>query len=352
MLFQHCQMPHRYCGAAVCLLLAILSPGCLSLSTPEHVVEHRSRIKTDLNVEVDISSASSFTGDVGTVLAEIERAVAPLPPRYREKLGTIKVVDGMFFDYLLMAPFVGAFTTNDGTVYIRNANIGRFLQMVFIFQNNDTLIHELMHSVHFREMHDWQTTGEPSVEFAVFLKAWEYQYFGDVTGDGEIDDRDMAHVAAHPAEFDANGDGRIDHLDVEELVGNPYVSGNWISLKGAVVMAGMSLNMLAPRPSGFASSYAKTFVWEDAAETYRYLWGLRLVPALYSLDSTPEAREAAWERFNKLRKKDPLLARKVMLIVRYIAQHEEPHRLASAWTTYLAHQRGEGNVRVAVSKNE
>jgi len=342
--------PPRRRGAFVCLILAILAPGCLSLTRPDYVIKHRDAIKNDLNVNVDISDASSFTGNVDTVLKEIQRAVEPLPPRYRAKLGTIKVVDGMFFDYFLMAPFVGAFTASDGTVYVRNANVTRFLQNALIFHGSGTLVHELMHSVHFREMNDWQKTGKPSAEFAEFLKAWEYQYFGDVTGDNEIDDRDMAYIAGHPETFDINNDGKIDHLDVEEAAGAPYVQGRWLSLKGVGVLAGMSLNFLAPRPKGFASAYAKTYVWEDAAETNRYLWELGLVPALYSLDAPPQAREDAWAAFNKLRKKDPLLARKVFLVVRYVAVHEEPMKLTSAWTTYLAYQRGEGSVRVATVK--
>jgi len=334
-------------GKAAGCLLAVLAQGCLSLTTPEYVLRHRDQIQEQLKVNVDISDASSFTGDVGKVLADIEKLLAPLPEDYRKKIARIKVVDGFLAQYTLRAPFVGGFTRNDGTVFVRNANITKFLQGIFLFPRNDALIHEILHSVHFWEMRRWHATGQPSPEFAQFVKGWECQYFGDVNSDGEVDDRDVAHIERHVASFDFNRDGVISSADVELAVGKPYVQGRWASLRGVEVLLWMGFQWLAPRPAGFATPYAKTYVWEDAAETKRYLWRLGLVPALYSNDVDEKDADRAWKKFRRLKRKDPLLARKVFLVVRYIAAHEKPDRLSSVWTRYVAQQSGKTAVASA-----
>jgi len=319
-------------------LLAVLLQGCLSFTTPEYVLRHRDRIQEQLKVNVDISDASSFTGDVDKALTDIEKQLAPLPEEYRKKIGKIKVVDGFFAHYTLMAPFVGGLTTNDGTVYVRNAGITKFLQTVFLFPRNDILVHEILHSVHFREMRQWHVTGRPSPEFEQFVKAWEYQYFGDANKDGELDDRDIAYINSHVPAFDASRDGTINSDDIELAIGSPYVQGRWASVRGVEVLLRMGLQWLVPRPRGFATAYARTYVWEDAAETKRYLWRLGLVPALYSNNVDQKDAQRAWKKFRRLQSKDPLLARKVFLVMRYIAAHERPARLSSAWTRYLKRQ--------------
>jgi hypothetical protein len=334
--------------AAAGCLLALLLQGCLTFTTPQHVLKHQQRIQQQLRVEVDISDASNFTGNVDSVLTEIERELSPLPANYRRKIGKIKVVDGFFAEYTLMAPFVGGYTSNDGTIFMRNADATRFLQKVFLFPKNDALIHEALHSVHFHEMKQWRANGKPSPEFGEFINAWECQYLGDVNGDGELDDRDMAYVYSHPEKFDVNHDGIIDSTDVEKLRGRPYVQGRWASLRGMQVLMWMSLQWLAPRPNGFATPYAKTYVWEDAAETKRYLWSLGLVPALYSSQTGSAAGKKAWNNYLRLKKKDPLLARKAFLVVRYIASHEDPARLSTAWTRYLSDHQPE--TRIASGK--
>jgi hypothetical protein len=100
-------------------------------------------------------------------------------------------------------------------------------------------------------------------------------------------------------------------------------------------MMRMSFDFVMPRPGGFASPYAKTYVWEDAAETARYAWENGLIPALYSTDAGSEKRQEAWRAFRELQQSDPLLARKTALIVRYIASHEEPRKLSAAWKQYI-----------------
>ena len=337
-------------GSIAACLVAFFLQGCLSFTTPEHVLTHRDRIEQQLNVKVDISDASSFTGDVDRALTEIEDKLSPLPENYRRKIRKIKVSDGFFAEYTLMAPFVGGYTSSDGTVYVRNANITKFLQTLILFPRNDALVHELLHSVHFHEIRQWETAGAPSSEFGEFVRAWEYQYFGDVNGDGEIDDRDIARIDEQVAAFDFNRDGVIGSRDIELGVGRPYLEGRWVSLRGMRVLLWMGLQWLAPRPRGFATPYAKTYVWEDAAETKRYLWGMGLVPYLYSNNVDPVRARKAWEKFRRLKKKDPLLARKVFLVVRYIAAHEDPVMLSSAWTSYMEQQGDKAGTAVANAK--
>ena len=333
-----------YTGLEVLLLLpTVLLAGCFTFRTPEHVLRQRDAIQGELQVNVDISHASSFTGDVGGALDTVREQVACLPARYRAKIGTIIVRDGFFTDYFLMSPFVAAFTTTDGTIYVRNANPTRLLQSLLLFHGNDALVHEIVHSVQFNEMHRWQQTGRPSREFAQLIRDWELQYFGDVDGNGRIDDADAACIAADTARFDPNRDGQVNHADVEAIHGQPYVQGRWASLRGMQVLLWMSFEWFTPRPKGFACPYAKTCVWEDAAETVRYAWRAGFIPALYAGEG--RAAERAWAGFARIERSDPLLARKVLLMVRYIAAHEEPGRLGAAWL-----ERGAGALTVAAGR--
>ena len=313
------------------MLLALLFAGCFSFTTPQHVLRHHERIERDLKISVDISQASSFTGNVGKVLADIESQLAPLPEAYRAKIGKIVVKDGFFGGFTLLAPFVGAYTDNDGTVYIRNANTTKLLQTLLMFPGNDTLIHEVTHSVQHAELRRWDESKTLSPQFSRYIVGWEYAYFGDVNGDGELDDLDVNYIAAHTDQFDLNGDGVVDHKDVELHAGNPYVSGNWLSARGLEVLLLMGMQGITARPAGYVCNYARTYAWEDAAETCRYAWSEGYVPGLYSKETGRAAAAGAWKKYLHLKKRDPLLARKVFLTVEYIAAHEQAERLSAAW---------------------
>ena len=292
------------------------------------------QIERQLNVKIDISRANSFTGSVNRALTDIENTLSALPDAYRKKIAGIAVRDGFFKDYTLIAPLVGGYTANDGTVSVRNANATRFIQTAVLFPRNDTLIHELAHSVQYCELRHAQETGTFSPEFGRFIRNWEYQYFGDVNGDGELDDQDVAWIAEHREQFDRTKDGKVDFQDVELAVGKPYVQGRWASSRGIKVLLRMSFQGLARRSKGFASSYAQTYVWEDAAETMRYAWNAGLLPALYSATADDTAASMAWRKYLKLKKEDPLFARKLFLVLQYVAAHEQPEGLSTAWLDY------------------
>ena len=327
--------PARTPGTSIRLLIMgacfFSFAGCFRFSTPAHVIEHRQAIADSLRVEVDISRASNFTGDVGSTLKQIERNIEPLPERYREKIGTIKVVDGFLGDYLFMAPFVGGFTSNDGTINIRNANVTRFVQSAVLFSSDGVLVHEIMHSVHQHELRHWAEKGRPTPEFAEFIRAWELLFFGDVNRDGVIDDRDTAHIEANLREYDANGDGVVNYKDIELAIGHPYVNDRWLSLQGMTVLFQMSFDWVTPRPGGYATPYARTYVWEDAAETKRWAWSKGIIPAIYSGKVDEESIERAWNEFQKLQISDKVLARKVFILARYIAAHELQEQLNARW---------------------
>ena len=327
----------RACATRIVLcLLALVLEGCLSISTPDYVLTRHEQLQKSLDVKIDISHASSFTGNVNSVLSDIDEQLSGLPRGYRAKIGTVMVRDGFFPEYLLLAPLVGGYTTSDGTVCIRNANITRAIQSVLLFPGNGSLIHEVTHSVQYHEMKRWEETGQPSPEFARFIKSWEFQYFGDADNDGEIDDRDVAWILEHSADYDQNKDGKVDFQDVELRVARPYVQGRWASLHGLQIFFRMSFEMFTPRPPGFACAYAKTYVWEDAAETMRYAWEAGMIPGLYSSAADAAGAALAWEKLARLRKEDPLFARKVFLAMQYIAAHEEQGRLSPAWLNYAA----------------
>jgi len=325
----------RTYGTRIVLLsLTLALSGCLSVRTPDYVLRHRDQLEQKLNVKIDISHASSFTGNVDRVLKEIDRQLSPLPAAYRAKIARIAVRDGFFREYMLCAPFVGAYTAKNGTVFIRNANATRFIQNALLFPGNDVLTHEVTHSVQYHEMKHWGQTGRPTPEFERLIRNWELQYLGDVNRDSEIDDIDIEFIQHHKAAFDKNRDGNVDFRDVELSRGKPYVQGNWISINGLKVFLRMSFGGLVPRPNGYPSSYAKTYVWEDAAETMRWAWSAGLLPALYSSGSESAAADKAWKRYEGLKKRDPLFARKVCLMLQYVASHEEPERLSARWVDY------------------
>ena len=308
--------------------------GCFTLSTPDYVLKHRDQIEKQLDVKVDVSRASSFTGNVDRVLTDIEKQLAPLPQAYRKKISGITIRDGFFKDYLLLAPLVGGYTANDGTVNIRNANATGLVQSMVLLPRGDTLIHEAAHSVQYYEIRRQQRTGSFSPEFGRFIRDWEYQYLGDVNGDGELDDRDSAWVAERVDQFDCNKDGNVDFRDVELVAGKPYVEGRWASSRGIRLLLRMSFEGIIRRTRGFANSYAQTYVWEDAAETMRYAWNAGYLPTLYSGKADAKAASKAWAAYWKLKKQDPLFARKVFLVLQYVAAHEQKEALSVAWLDY------------------
>ena len=316
----------------VSLMLAL--GGCLSLKTPDYVLRHRDQLEQKLNVKIDISHASSFTGNVDRVLNDIDRQLSPLPEAYRAKIARIAVGDGFFREYMLFAPFVGAYTAKNGTVFIRNANATGYVQSALLFPGNNVLMHEATHSVQYNEMNHWALTGHPTPEFGQLIRNWELQYFGDANRDGELDDLDAAYVQQHHEIYDSNRDGSINFRDVELARGKPYVQGNWLSANGLRVFLRMSFGGIVPRPNGYPSSYARTYVWEDAAETMRWIWSAGLLPALYSSGSESATADRAWERYQDLKKRDPLFARKVFLMVQYVAAHEKPEFLSARWVDY------------------
>ena len=331
----------------VLLSLTLALSGCLSVKTPGYVLRHRDQLEQQLNVKIDISHANSFTGNVDRVLNDIDRQLSPLPAAFRAKIARIAVRDGFFREYMLLAPAVGAYTAKNGTVFIRNANATRFLQNALLFPGNDVLMHEATHSVQYYEMKHWGQTGRPTPEFARLIRNWELQYLGDANRDGEIDDLDIGWIQQHRAAFDKNKDGTVDFKDVELAYGKPYVQGNWISADGLKVFLRMSFGGIVPRPNGYPSSYAKTYVWEDAAETMRWMWSAGLLPALYSNSSESAAADKAWERYEELKKRDPLFARKVFLMLQYVAAHEKPEQLSSRWVDYTRRHSVIASVKTA-----
>ena len=181
------------------------------------------------------------------------------------------------------------------------------------------------------ELAELTRSGEltPYVEL---VRGWMFSHFGDVNGDGKIDDEDVAFVDSNRRRFDTDGDGKITYADVARETGYSYLwTYNPMDLR---LQLGMTASLaLGMHDDGFVSFQAQNFPWEDRAETVSFVAKRGLVPYLYRRASQTGRVAEARKELERIRRRDPVLARKIELIVRYIATHEEPEQLDLAWKT-------------------
>ena len=87
----------------------------------------------------------------------------------------------------------------------------------------------------------------------------------------------------------------------------------------------------------------------DTMRTLRRIEKALVIPWLYG-SGDAKRTDAAWKRFERIRKSDPVAGRKVELILRYIALHEEPSDLNTRWQRTFGPLGRPEPAKVAVSR--
>ena len=358
------------------LSIAILfTVGCASFDGAA-VRERQQQLEETYSVTVDVTEASPLLGDTMNTLRRIEKALEVFPDGYRRKIATINVVEDFFGRFGLMSSGVGAYTEDEipehyRQVFVKNRS---FLEDVMGVMSMDTSLHiehEAWHSVEYYEIQLIETMirerardkvtclwdllkevdevlanlspsevasavnraptthGRAQLRTYVWLiRGWLAAHFGDVDKSGTVDDADMRHVYANRTRYDADGDGRLTYRDVKKLTGFAYLEAE--NPLDPVLQLGLTVGMFGIHAPGYVTFYAQNFTYEDRAEVVDRLAAWKLVPHVYGTGDAARTR-AAWKRFERLRRSDPVAARKVELILRYIALHEDPADLNDRW---------------------
>ena len=362
------------------LFLSACAPGCQSVNSAS-MSARRTDIETRHQVDLDMSRSTPLLGDTSTTLKRIEKALEPFPKGYTAKMARINVVEDHFERWGLLAPMIGAYTEAGrpeqyGQIFIKNKSALEDVLGLFSGDTGLHLEHEGWHSVEYFEVQEIESfvrtrarnnpgnifqvlsttdvilanaSPEELVElkrsgrstpYVDLVRGWLFCSFGDVNDDGVIDDADVAYVDAHRDAFDADGDGRVTYADVAVRTGREYL---WAyDPMDFRLQVGLTASLVANlHDAGFVSFHAQNFPWEDRAETVSFLADRGLVPHLYR--RTTDARAArAWKEFNRIRRRDPLLARKLQLMIRYIASHEECQLMEANWQSHMQVVRSKG----------
>ncbi len=362
---------HALLGLA--LLFAV---GCASFDSAA-VRERETQIEQRYSVTLDTSKTSPLWGDTMNTLRRIENALAIFPDDYRRKIAKINVVENFSDRFGLMSSGVGAYTEDEipeyyRQIFVKNKNILEDIEGFLAMDTSLHIEHEAWHSVEYYEIQLvediirrrakgeieclWDVLGETDEVLANLtpaeveqtaarastargtgqlraylwlIRGWLSSHFGDTDKDGDVDDADMAHVYANRSAYDADGDGLLTYRDVKKRTGHAYMEAENPLDPG--LQLGLTVGMLGFHARGFVSFYAQNFTYEDRAEVVDRAsrWGL--IPWLYRSGDAGKT-EAAWKRFERIRKSDPVAGRKIELILRYVALHEEPSNLNERWT--------------------
>lgn len=363
------------CLLICALLVSIGSPGCRSfdsaaMGTRCADIENRHRVK------VDLSKSTPLLGNTDRTLNRIEKALEPFPKRYTTKMAQINVVEDHIERWGLIAPLVASYTEAGrpeqyGQIFIKNKSMAEDVLGVLSGDVGLHLEHEGWHSVEYfeirmvesfvreRALNDPQnifqvlsttdvvlanatptelaelTRSDELTPYVELVRGWMFSHFGDVNGDGALDDEDVVFVDSNRRRFDTDGDGKITYADVARETEYDYLwTYNPMDLR---LQLGMTASLaLGMHDDGFVSFHAQNFPWEDRAETVNFVAKRGLVPYLYRKSSQAGRVAEAWKEFERIRRRDPVLARKIELIVRYIATHEKPELLDPAWKTFAS----------------
>ncbi len=157
---------------------------------------------------------------------------------------------------------------------------------------------------------------------------WLAAHFGDVTGDGRVDEADLVGLRSRPDALDADGNGRLTYQDAAARTGlrHTFLSGT-----DPRSQAEMTAGLAGYRPRGFASPYGRTAPWEDKAEVLDHAVRRGIVPHLYAApgairEVTEASVERAWRRLARRRADDPVLARKLETVAVYLGNLTPPEK--------------------------
>ena len=357
----------------------VFALGCASFDT-EAVLERSEGIQRDYSVAVDVSQTSPLLGNTMNTLGRIERSLAVFPDAYRRKIAKINVVESFFDRYGLLSSGIGAYTEDEipskyRQIFVKNKNVFEDISGALSMDVGLHIEHEAWHSVEYCEIQKlepmirarskgdlktlWDVLsrtdavlanltpaevdqaaacastveGQRQLRAYVWLiKGWLAAHFEDVDNNGVIDDADMHAVDANRMTYDADRDGRLTYADVAKRTRYHYMEQENPLDPG--LQLGLTAGMFGFHGSGFVTFYAQNYTYEDRAEVVDRIAAWKLVPWLYRKGDAGRT-EKAWRKFHDLRKSDPVIGRKVELMVRYIALHEDPAKLNERWTKSL-----------------
>jgi len=357
-------------------LALVFALGCASFD-PEAVRERKEGIEQTYSVAVDVSKTSPLLGNTMKTLDRIERSLEVFPEGYRRKIARINVVESFFNRYGLLSSGIGAYTEDEipekyRQIFVKNKSLLEDITGVLAMDVGLHIEHEAWHSVEYYEiqlLEDmirarakgnlkslWDVLsrtdevlpnltpaevdaaavragtadGQRQLRAYVWLiKGWLAAHFEDVDRNGVIDDADMHAIDVNRAKYDADKDGRLTYADVARLTKYHYMEKENPLDPG--LQLGLTAAMFGFHGTGFVTFYAQNYTYEDRAEVVDRVAAWKLVPWLYRTGDTART-EKAWKKLAEIRKADPVIARKVELMVRYIALHEDPARLNDRWT--------------------
>ena len=285
-------------------------------------------------------------------IARIEADLEECPHAYTARIGTIHVVEDFVARFGPIGLFCGAYCEDERPeayrhVFIKNKNLGEDLYGLVSMDVGTHLVHESCHSVEYWEIarHAEGILGgavpnrenifsdlkavdaaavaaslreprrtAPSDPYIRLIRDWMFAHFGDVNGDGRLDEADADAVAANPERFDADGDGALTYADVARRT--PYRYLYRTNPLDPVVQFAMTLEQFTGWcPAGFASVYGSNEPWEDRAEVLALVHRRGLL-ALLRAAGPAQDRAAKW--LTRLRSRDAVLARKIDLMLNYL----------------------------------
>jgi hypothetical protein len=382
---------YRWLPLAALVAAAALAAGCGNVEN--RIAEISARHGVTLDVTAGARAQNFLGGNTYAVVDNVGKELQALP--YLATAGRrIHVADtgdllrSAYPEEYLDALLAGAATQDHpgpdlGDVYVLNKNLWGLY--VDAFQPgtqglyDPRLRHEIMHAIEIDSLRDlvlaapWQTVLDESGEMVYRMGVidslalsmpvaspddaappvatprhqayldlcarWLAAHFGDVTGDGRLDDADVAYLRTHAAAFLMTGHARLTYEDAA-VRGGPAHSLR----RGADVLTQieMTAGLAGYRPQGFASPYGRTAPWEDKAEVLDYAIREKLIPNLYAAPgSTPGVTvatvAAAQTKLDRLRRNDALLARKVEILAIFFGNLTPPE---SRGTTFVAQYGG------------
>lgn len=360
---------------ALLSLAVLFAFGCASFDS-EAVRQRRQEIEQACSVELDVSQTSPLRGDTMRTLGRIEESLSIFPDAYRRKIAKINVVESFAGRFGLLASGIGAYTEDEipeqyRQIFVKNKSMVEDILGILSMDTALHVEHEAWHSVEYYEIQLieemirarargeieclWDVLSEtdevvanlapgeveealrraPSASgreqlraYVWLIKGWLASHFKDADGNSRIDDADMMHVDRNRSRYDADGDGRLTYRDVKKLTGHSYLERE--NPLDPALQLGLTVAPLGLHAPGFVTFYGQNFTYEDRAEVVDRASAWELIPYLYRAGDAAKTK-AAWKRFERIRKSDPVAGRKVELILRYVALHEPASNLNDRW---------------------
>jgi hypothetical protein len=335
----------------IVILFLLLLTACVYISKKQ-VEDLRKEHDVDVSMSFGVFLSDLLGGCSPLLVYNMDKELSKFPDSFKEDLNLeiISRFDLLFklespFD-IFMFPFVQGVTLGDGTVCVLNKTVWGYLFLVnpnvtmvrdpLLWIQDPYLRHEMMHHIDlgkfsrelFKDGYEkflkrgtrYSINTMDSIclmipdeyiednrrEYVLFCSRWAASFFGDIDGDGVIDDVDRLLLRDGVGKYDRDGDGLLTPDDASWFFLKRY-SG--LGGSNPLVILEATLGLIY-RPSGFASMYGRINRMEDRAEVLMYC----VSRDIYPINSgTPR-------KIKKLRKRDIVLARKVEIMCEFFGR--------------------------------